>query len=50
MFAILVAVLICVPSMAFAGELSVYRLYNKWSGEYLYTTNVDEYHYLPTVG
>lgn len=50
MFALLVAAFICVPSVAFAGELPVYRLYNKWSGEHLYTTNVDEYRYLPTIG
>lgn len=48
--ALFVAALICVPVTAFAGELSVYRLYNKWSGEHLYTTNLDEYRHLPTIG
>lgn len=45
-----VAFAVCTPAMALAGELPVYRLYNKWSGEHLYTTDISEYHYLPTIG
>ena len=48
--AAVVAFVVCTPAMAFAGEMPVYRLYNKWSGEHLYTTDVYEYQYLPTIG
>lgn len=44
--------LAAVPQVALAEQAttSIYRLYNPYSGEHLFTTNEEEYEYLPTLG
>ena len=48
------ACLLAIPSPAFAADLAeppcIYRLYNKWSGEHLFTASHEEYTQLEDIG
>ena len=48
------ALCLAMPAQALAedaaGSQSIYRLYNKWSGEHLFTASYDEYDQLTDLG